>query len=79
MIRPHLGDYVLEIGAGIGTLSGRLMSRRFCYYATERDELYLHALQNRFLRIPNVIVRRLRPGTTEIFARLRAPSIPYCV
>jgi glycosyltransferase involved in cell wall biosynthesis len=62
MIRPHLGDYVLEIGAGIGTLSGRLMSRRFCYYATESDELYLHALQNRFLRIPNVIVRRLRPG-----------------
>ncbi|HXR77435.1 MAG TPA: glycosyltransferase [Bryobacteraceae bacterium] len=67
-IRPHLGDYVLEIGAGIGTLSGRLMSRRFCYYATESDQLYLHALQNRFLRIPNVVVRYLRPDDDGDFS-----------
>jgi glycosyltransferase involved in cell wall biosynthesis len=66
-IRPHLGDYVLEIGAGIGTLSARLMSRRFCYYVTESDELYLHALQNRFLRIPNVVVRYLRPAEDADF------------
>src|SRR4051812_28902140 len=35
LIRPHLGDYVLEVGAGIGNFSGRLMARRFCYLATE--------------------------------------------
>ena len=27
-LRPHVGDTVLEIGAGIGNLTGRLMSRR---------------------------------------------------
>ena len=44
-IRPDLGDYILEIGAGIGNLSSRLMSRRFRYIATESDALYLHALR----------------------------------
>ena len=61
-IRPHLGDHILEIGAGIGNISSRLMSRRFSYIATESDALYLHALQNRFLRTPNVFVRKLVPG-----------------
>lgn len=56
-IRPYLGDTVLELGAGIGTLSGRLMGRRVRYVAVERDPLYLHALQNRFLRTPTVEVR----------------------
>ena len=28
MVRPYLGDTVLEIGAGIGNLTGRLMARR---------------------------------------------------
>jgi glycosyltransferase involved in cell wall biosynthesis len=70
LIRPHLGDYVLEIGAGIGNFSGRLMARRFCYLATESDDLYLHALQNRFLKTPNVIVRQLRPTLPEDFEGL---------
>jgi glycosyltransferase involved in cell wall biosynthesis len=56
-IRPFLGDTVLELGAGIGTLSGRLMGRRLRYVAVEQDPLYLHALQNRFLRTPAVEVR----------------------
>jgi glycosyltransferase involved in cell wall biosynthesis len=67
LIRPHLGDYVLEIGAGIGNFSGRLMARRFCYFASESDELYLHALQNRFLKTPNVVVQRLRPSECDDF------------
>ena len=70
LIRPHLGDYVLEIGAGIGNFSGRLMARRFCYLATESDDLYLHALQNRFLKTPNVVVRQLRPTVPEDFEGL---------
>ena len=28
ILRPHVGDEVLEVGAGIGNLTGRLMSRR---------------------------------------------------
>src|SRR5487761_1409724 len=62
VLRPYLGVTVLEIGAGIGNLSGRLMGRRFHYVAAEKDPLYLHALRNRFLRTPNVSVERLDPA-----------------
>src|SRR6516162_8639378 len=58
-LRPHVGDTVLEVGAGIGNITGRLMSRRLLYVAAEKDPLYLHALRNRFLRIPNVTVQRV--------------------
>jgi glycosyltransferase involved in cell wall biosynthesis len=60
-LRPHLGDSVLEIGAGIGNLAGRLMGRRTLYVAAETDPLHLHALRNRFLRTPNVLVQRIDP------------------
>jgi SAM-dependent methyltransferase len=61
VLRPHLGDTVLEIGAGLGNLSGRLMARKLWYVAAEGDPLYLHALNNRFLRTPNVTVCQLDP------------------
>ena len=61
LLRPYLGDTVLEIGAGLGTISGRLMTRRLRYVAAEKDPLYLHALTNRFLRTPNVSVISLDP------------------
>jgi SAM-dependent methyltransferase len=61
MLRPHIGDTVLELGAGIGNLSGRLMARRTCYVAGENDPLHLHALRNRFLRTPNVSVQAVDP------------------
>ena len=61
VVRPYLGDTVLELGAGIGNLTGRLMSRRLLYVAGEKDPLHLHALRNRFLRTPNVTVRRIDP------------------
>jgi 2-polyprenyl-3-methyl-5-hydroxy-6-metoxy-1,4-benzoquinol methylase len=60
-LRPHVGDEVLEIGAGIGNLTARLMSRRTLYIAAEKDPLHLHALRNRFLRTPNVAVQRIDP------------------
>jgi SAM-dependent methyltransferase len=60
-LRPHVGDEVLEIDAGIGNLTGRLMSRRMLYVAAEKDPLHLHALRNRFLRTPNVAVQRIDP------------------
>ena len=67
VVRPYLGDTVLELGAGIGNLSGRLMSRRLLYVAAEKDPLHLHALRNRFLRTPNVKVRPIDPEVASDF------------
>jgi glycosyltransferase involved in cell wall biosynthesis len=69
VLRPHLGDTVLEIGAGIGNLTGRLMARKLNYVAVENDPLYLHALRNRFLRTPNVTVCKLDPQNPADYAR----------
>jgi SAM-dependent methyltransferase len=71
ILRPHLGDTVLEVGAGLGSLTGRLMGKRLQYVAGERDPLYLHALRNRFLRTPNVCVRPLDPASPADFDDLR--------
>src|SRR3984893_5871872 len=73
VLRPHLGDTVLELGAGIGSISGRLMGRRLYYVAAEKDPLYLHALRNRFLRTPNVSVRQLDPDRPEDFESAGGP------
>lgn len=67
-LRPHLGDTVLEVGAGIGNISGRLMERRLLYVAAEKDPLHLHALRNRFLRTPNVVVQKIDPEIPEDLA-----------
>lgn len=70
-VRPYLRDTVLELGAGIGNITARLMARRLRYIAAERDPLYLHALYNRFLRTPNVEVRHLDPDSADDFADLQ--------
>jgi glycosyltransferase involved in cell wall biosynthesis len=72
VLRPYIGDTVLEIGAGIGNISARLMSRRLLYVAAERDALHLHALRNRFLRTPNVQVMPLDPADPSAFAPFHA-------
>jgi len=69
-LRPYLGDTVLEVNAGIGNISGRLMSKRVFYLAGEKEPLHLHALQNRFLRTANVAVRRMDPELREDFSGL---------
>jgi len=69
ILRPYVGDEVLEVGAGIGNISGRLMSRRLRYVAAEKDPLHLHALRNRFLRTPNVSVACIDPEVPEDLAR----------
>ena len=73
VIRPYLGDSVLELGAGLGTLTGRLMARRLRYVATESDPLNLHALRNRFLRTPSVEVVELDPERPEHYERIGEP------
>ncbi len=70
LVRPYLGDAVLELGAGIGNLSGRLMAKRQLYVAAENDPLHLHALNNRFLRTPNVEVATLDPADAKQFHAL---------
>ena len=67
ILRPRLGDEIFELGAGIGNFSARLMGRRLQYLATDPDPLHLHALQNRFLRTPNVEVAPCRPSHPEDF------------
>ncbi|HEY1754689.1 MAG TPA: glycosyltransferase [Bryobacteraceae bacterium] len=67
VLRPHLGDTVLEIGAGLGNMTGRLMGRKLRYVAGEKDPLYLHALRNRFLRTPSVTVCQLDPESPADF------------
>ena len=69
-LRPHVGDAVLEVGAGIGNMAGRLMSRRLLYVAAEKEPLHLHALRNRFLRTPNVMVQRIDPEVPQDLAGL---------
>jgi glycosyltransferase involved in cell wall biosynthesis len=71
-LRPHLGDTILEVGAGIGNLTGRLMARRVLYVAGEKDPLHLHALRNRFLRTPNVAVQQIDPEAADDLAGLES-------
>ena len=70
LIRPVVGDRVLEINAGIGAITGRLMGRRLNYTATECEPLFLHALHNRFLKTPNVFVKELDPSIPGDFDRV---------
>src|SRR5579864_5300062 len=37
ILRPYLRDTVLEIGAGLGNLTGRLMGKKLLYVAAEKD------------------------------------------
>jgi glycosyltransferase involved in cell wall biosynthesis len=69
-LRPHVGDTVLEVNAGIGNITGRLLSKRLLYVAAEKDPLHLHALRNRFLRTPNVVVQRLDAESPADFSGL---------
>lgn len=73
VLRPSLGDTVLELGAGIGNLAGHLMGRRLQYVVAEKDPLYLHSLGNRFLRTPNVAVLQLDPERPEDFRLAGGP------
>ena len=72
LLRPYLGDSVIEIGAGLGNFSARLMAKRLKYVAGEKDPLYLHALRNRFLKTPNVEVVSLRPSADADYEKLEA-------
>lgn len=58
MIKPWVGDEVLEIGAGMGNMSQTLLPRK-SYVATDVDKIYLDYLANLFNGTPRVTVARL--------------------
>src|SRR4051812_2993246 len=62
-LRPHVGDTILEVGAGIGNLTGRLMARRGVFVAGGKGLLPPHAVRHRLFRAPNVVGRRNDPAT----------------
>lgn len=66
-VLPHLGDAVLELRAGTGHLSSQLMAKRIRYFVSDKDPLMLHALENRFLRTPNVRVVSVDAGKPSTF------------
>ena len=57
-ISPYVGNVVLEIGAGIGNMTVRLLPRDR-YVCSDVEPLHLHGLKNLFFRRPNVEVRHL--------------------
>jgi protein-L-isoaspartate O-methyltransferase len=54
--RPHLGQRVLEVGAGIGSITERFAGGREVL-AIERSEWCIKELERRFAATPNVTVR----------------------
>jgi SAM-dependent methyltransferase len=58
VLRPFVGDRVLEIGAGIGTLTDQFIPREW-YVASDINPSYLHYLSQYALGKPYLDVRRL--------------------
>lgn len=57
-LRPHLGDRVLEVGAGIGNMTTQFLPRDH-YIATDLDDLHLEVLQGMALRRTGLDVERI--------------------
>ncbi len=70
-LRPHVGDRVLEIGAGIGTLTAQFIPRE-CYFATDINPHYLHYLRSYAAGKPYLQVAKLDATQFEDFAPLAA-------
>jgi SAM-dependent methyltransferase len=67
-IRPHVGQRVLEIGAGIGNLTRALIRGRKRYAATDINPEHLARLTSRFPHRPNLEIRSCDLIRTEDFA-----------
>lgn len=57
-VRNAVGPRVLELGAGIGNLTQKLVPRRKAYFATDVDDEHLARLRIRFQNKPNLSVCR---------------------
>jgi glycosyltransferase involved in cell wall biosynthesis len=64
VLRPHLGDRVLEIGAGIGNLTGQFIPRDL-YCASDINPHYLQYLSSYAIGKPYLHVARIDAGRFE--------------
>jgi len=76
--RPWLGQRVLEVGAGIGTMTAQLAPGRELLVALEMDAFYVERLRNRFRGHPHV--RPVLSGVEQAdWARLRGEGFDSVV
>lgn len=70
-VKPFVGERVLEIGAGMGTLTAQLIPRRL-YVATDVDREYVRCLQERAEGQPCLRVADLDANNPRDFSSLGA-------
>ena len=68
-LRPHIGERVLEIGAGIGNLTNQFIPREV-YLASDINPNYLHYLNSYSLGKPYLRVAKIDAGNADHFAGL---------
>ena len=68
-LRPYLGDRILEIGAGIGTLTSQFIPREL-YVASDINPHYLHYLRSYSFGKPYLRVLKVNANCPEHFAPL---------
>jgi glycosyltransferase involved in cell wall biosynthesis len=70
-IRPWVGDRVLEIGAGLGSITNQIIPRELCV-AAEVNPNYLAYLRSYAIGKPYLHVMELDPAKPEMFRGLEA-------
>ena len=70
-LKPFVGERVLEVGAGMGTLTEQLVPRRF-YMATDIDPEYVRCLRERAEGRPYLRVAELDANNCHHFSALGA-------
>jgi glycosyltransferase involved in cell wall biosynthesis len=68
-LRPYVGDRVLEIGAGIGSLTDQFIPRDF-YVASDINPNYLHYLRSYSLGKPYLQIKHIDAGNSNHFKGL---------
>jgi glycosyltransferase involved in cell wall biosynthesis len=71
VLRPHLGDRVLEIGAGIGNLTKQFIPREL-YVVSDINPHYLHYLHSYAHGKPYIHVLHVDAGNPEHFRNLES-------
>jgi SAM-dependent methyltransferase len=70
IIRPYVGDYVLEIGAGIGNITQKLMPR-IKYIASDCDPVYVKVLNNLAIRRPGLVAKCIDATKSNDIANIK--------
>lgn len=63
-VQPYVGQRVLEVGAGSGTMT-RFMYGRELIVATDREMPYVDRLRNAFRRRPGIAIERFDPDVDD--------------